>query len=237
MKHKNNELNVKIYEDTLSKSRKYESGKTCKHFFNGKFDIVDNKKGEIKVLPLDSVTAGEYFNVGKTCILNMASYKRPGGGVERGSNAQEECLFRCSNLGLSISPNFYPLKQDEALYTQDATFIKDFHYKDITPFVCDVLTIAAVNLNSTFLKQDDYIELTFEKINFLFKIARNYKVDNLILGAWGCGVFKNDPEFMADSFKKVLEQYRSGFENIVFAVINDHNSVANNYEIFKKHLG
>jgi len=48
----------------------------------------------------------------------MASYKRPG-GVRNGARAQEECLFRCSNLIQVVPNSFYPLKENEALYTKD----------------------------------------------------------------------------------------------------------------------
>ena len=61
-------------------------------------------------------------------------------------------------------------------------------------------------------------------------------IDNIILGAWGCGVFGNEPDKMAKMFKDVLEEgYK--FNNVIFAIINDHNSVGNNYNEFKKVIG
>ena len=36
-------------------------------------------------------------------------------------------------------------------------------------------------------------------------------------------------------FKEVLDEgYK--FDNVIFAIINDHNSVGNNYDEFKKYL-
>jgi uncharacterized protein (TIGR02452 family) len=56
----------------------------------------------------------------------------------------------------------------------------------------------------------------------------------LILGAWGCGVFNNDPNDITTYFKEVIveENYGSLYKEIIFAVINDHNSVDNNLKIF-----
>jgi uncharacterized protein (TIGR02452 family) len=98
----------------------------------------------------------------------------------------------------------------------------------------------AINLNKTHIdnlqNQDsvlNYEQIMIEKIEKMFDIAAFHLCDNIILGAWGCGVFKNDPKVIAGFFNKVIEKKRMLFDNIVFAVINDNNSVANNYEIFK----
>jgi uncharacterized protein (TIGR02452 family) len=68
----------------------------------------------------------------------------------------------------------------------------------------------------------------------MISLAAKNGVQNLILGAWGCGVFKNNPKLMAQYFSEVLvgEGYNLNFKNVVFAIINDHNSVGNNFEIF-----
>ena len=39
----------------------------------------------------------------KTAVHNFASASNPGGGVERGANAQEECLCRCSGLYFNLN--------------------------------------------------------------------------------------------------------------------------------------
>ena len=59
---------------------------------------------------------------------------------------------------------------------------------------------------------------------------------NLVLSAFGCGVFKNDPYFVSEIFKYYLEGYASYYDNIVFSILNDKNSVGSNFEIFKKIL-
>jgi len=232
---------VNVFQDTLENSKNLTNSITSKHTFD---EILPAKltmfKPNISVINTDSVSAAvEYSKYGKACVLNMASYKRPGGGVHNGARAQEECLFRCSNLIHVVPNSFYPLEENEALYTKDAIFFKDKDYDYMGPINCDVITIAAINLNEN-AKYDpvqnvtDYRKITKDKIRLMVSLAAQNGVKNLILGAWGCGVFKNDPKTMAQYFSEVLigEGYSVDFNNIVFAIINDHNSVGNNFDIF-----
>lgn len=241
---------IEVFENTLELSKGIpNNSNTTKHTFK---EILKPTGGNGKVLvePIDTVSAlQKYSQTGKTCVLNMASAKRPGGGVERGATAQEESLFRCSNLWDSISKDFYPLKTDECLYTNNAKFFKDRNYDYIEPIECDVMTIAAFNLNemghflgkrvakfSELNKTISYEDNTKDKIRLMLSIPSRFNVKNLVLGAWGCGVYKNEPERMATYFHDIItnEGYQGLYDNIVFAVINDNNSVGNNYEIFNK---
>ncbi|HVT71393.1 MAG TPA: TIGR02452 family protein [Trebonia sp.] len=40
----------------------------------------------------------------------------------------------------------------------------------------------------------------------------------LVLGAWGCGVFRNDPAVVATAFAGHLDRTRGRFDRVVFAV-------------------
>lgn len=236
-----NDQNIEIYKDTLLKATQYPIAVTKKYTFGSvqyhlKHQLImDTANCEIVVINSDSVTQMMVESENHVAILNMASRKRPGGGVAKGSRAQEESLFRCSNLGLSISNEHYPLKDDELLYTTGATFFKDFYYND-TPdaYVCDVITCAAINLNGLDEVPSNYEELTRNKVAAIFDVALYNGADTLILGAWGCGVFKNDPAFIAQLFKEAAIARKKNFLKVIFAIINDHNSVANNYSIFEK---
>jgi hypothetical protein len=88
-------------------------------------------------------------------------------------------------------------------------------------------------------KPENYEEIMLSKIRSIFYIAKEERCQNIVLSAFGCGVFKNDPHFVASLFKKVIfeEGFREHFQNIAFAILNDHNSTQNNYEIFKQTLG
>jgi uncharacterized protein (TIGR02452 family) len=232
---------IEIFEDTkqYTLDNNLTKSKTTKHTFLEIEPVNGLTKSNISVINSDTVSAALDFSLlGKTVLLNMASYKRPGGGVRNGARAQEECLFRCSNLSEVIPTSHYPLQEDECVYTSAGVFFKDFNYNYTTPTEIDVITMAAINLNGfelTDFKQ--YIKTNKDKIRLMLSLAIKNEVKNIILGAWGCGVFKNNPVQIATFFKEVLDEgYNSHFDNVVFAIINDHNSVDNNLEIFKSIL-
>jgi len=234
---------IQVYEHTkliCSDIAKPDSVKYIQVYYSGELHNR-NMKGNVIMEPMDTVSAliKHYSSDKALAVLNMASSRRKGGGVENGSIAQEECLFRCSNL-FNIPDSFYPILQKEFIYTRGASFVKNSDYQIIIPIEADVITMPAINLNKTHqdnLQNQDSVEnyenIMVEKIEKMFDVAAYHLCDNLILGAWGCGVFKNDPTVVAGFFNKVIEKKRMLFDNIIFAVINDKNSVANNYEIFK----
>ena len=231
---------VEVFLDTQEKVKILNTKTiTTKH---NSSDILypdfDEHTKNVKVINSDSVSAlVEYAKKGKTTVLNMASFKKPGGGVRNGARAQEECLFRCSNLA-TISADFYPLGIDEALYTKDSIFVKDFNYNDIDSVTCDTVTVPAINLNNQARYDDlqddlDYESITKNKMRLMLSLCITNHVSNVILGSWGCGVFKNEPQIIAKYFKDVIEEGYNEFDNIIFAIINDHNSVDNNFKVFK----
>jgi uncharacterized protein (TIGR02452 family) len=166
----------------------------------------------------------------------MASYKHPGGGVIRGAMAQEEELSRRSNLMLDLTTYDYPLRLNEFIYSKDVTFYKDGNYQLLDSFDCDIITIAAINLNGLPMPKN-YESIMRSKIRTMIVEAHNNGCKNLVLSAFGCGVFSNDPYIVAAYFKDELMHLGAYFDNVVFAIINDRNSVASNYEIFNQVLG
>lgn len=259
MYNKSKEELIKVFEDTkmLVESNKIQTSSNSYKFGIGRHLKMDfHPSGQVKdvsptieVVDSDTVSAlvdNETFD-NRVCVLNMASSRKAGGGVRNGSKAQEECLFRCSNLFETVLQEEYPILEDEAIYTQTASFFKDKDYNLMEEVVSDVITVPAINLNRKMkdgqdvYSDDEYISETKRRIRAIFAEARENFVDVLILGAWGCGVFGNDPKRMANMFKEVMEEkegyYVKWFDKVVFAVINDHNSVANNYEAFKEILG
>lgn len=239
---RNREFLVDVYNDTM---RRVESGEYGSKIESEKcvikkikMDEKIKKPGITTVQNDDCINAAlKLSNEGKTCLLNMASYKKPGGGVKTGAMAQEEELARRSNLMCGIdNRDFYPLDMNEYIYSENVTFFKDKDYNLMNPFTCDVITIASVNLNSK-EAPDDYIDIMTNKISTILYVPYKHGCKNIVLSAFGCGVFKNDPLFVSSLFKKLLDSgYSSLYNKVVFAILNDRNSVSNNYEIFNKIL-
>ena len=201
-------------------------------------------------------------NEGFVGVLNFASSTNPGGGVTNGSTAQEECLCRCSNLYLTLYQEkcireYYNVNKkymsnigsDAIIYSRNIYVFKDKNYNMLPVkdrFYVDVLTCAAPNLRENPRNQynsdasEEKLTLTDEELyNIHVKRARNIlnvavknEDDYLILGAFGCGAFRNNPEIVAKAYKDVLQDYMYCFKVIDFAIIDGKYS--NNYEIFKR---
>jgi len=211
-----------------------------KYYPEGK--IHSNKEYDsdlfISIERLTSLEAIQKYKEDYT-ILNFASAKTPGGGFLRGAQAQEETLARSSNLYMSLvsKKKFYdnptaPYYTDRVIYSPNVMFFKNDNGFLIDNIFCSVITCAAPNLS---VKHDLKIvkEKVLERIDKVLQVAIDNDEKKLILGAWGCGVFKNPPEMVAECFKTKIEEYKNFFEQIIFAIPgNDEN-----YRIFNKILG
>jgi len=197
---------------------------------------------EIELIDIDSVSAVLNAN-GKTCVLNFASYKHPGGMYLNGSRAQEECLCHESTLYnvLKTQKKYYEYNNsnlnrsmyfNRGLYSPDIIFERDGNIKK-----ADVLTCAAPNFSAAskygLIDAKANSRYIRSRIEFLLSHLSDKDLDTIILGAFGCGVFGQDPTEVAtiflDTIPKVFHSNKK--TKFVFAVI-DANS--NNYEAFNK---
>ena len=210
------------------------------------FDVpegVPSKEGcnQASIKPKDSVSAVMTEAKGKTAVLNFASYKYPGGGFLAGSRAQEECLCHDSFLYnvLKEFPDYYAwnnerknkaLYENRALYTPNVRFFKDGKEQ-----LCDVITCASPNFSAAekycHVTREENKKVLKDRIQFVLDIAKTNRVDTLILGAYGCGVFGQDATEVAQIFYDFLksDDYQC-FEHVIFAIPEDRT---NNYEKFK----
>jgi len=189
-------------------------------------------------------------------VLNMANATHPGGGVLQGASAQEESLFRRSNYASSLMPHLnthlnqqlptikgkkhYLIPEFGAIYTPNVQVFRGPEKegcKFTKPKSVHIIASAAYDLNKHLpYKADLYQANMKEKIRAVLRVAHLHNHDSLILGAWGAGAFKNDPNLIAQLFNDVLQEkeFSDCFKKIVFAVIDDNKSL--NHQIFKKHF-
>ena len=65
------------------------------------------------------------------------------------------------------------------------------------------------------------------RIRRIFKLAAAEGNEVLILGAFGCGAFRNPPDVVADVFRQVTGEYRRQFETIEYAVFHTDRETEN----------
>jgi uncharacterized protein (TIGR02452 family) len=169
-------------------------------------------------------------------VLNFASAKNPGGGFLGGAQAQEESLARSSGLypSLLTQPRFYEShrKQDNLLYSDLMIYspnVPVFRSDDGTlleePYLASFITSAAPNAGAIANNQPHRLEQipdTLEdRARYVLTLAERFDHERLILGAWGCGVFRNDPMMVAQTFSRLLEtEFLGAFREVVFAVFD-----------------
>lgn len=253
------ENNIRVFEDTLYRINQDDSLKenTFISIKGQKLikenDVVSynakkyNAPCKIYVTTNRTMEAAADYYGNKIAVLNFASATTPGGGVRKGSSAQEEALCRVSNLYLCLTDkklweSFYQknrdaknnIHTDDIIYTPDVMVIKNDDYKTLQEsdyFRVDVITCAAPNLrevpaNSFNRDEGEPIQLSNEelyKVHYkraikIMEVACANNVEVLILGAFGCGAFRNNPTVVAKAYKDAVEHFRHAFKEIEFAV-------------------
>lgn len=195
----------------------------------------------------------------KVCVLNFASATNPGGGVVRGSSAQEESICRCTTLYPCLESHdmleqfYYPHKRawtpvynDDCIYTPEVKVFKsdiDFPelLKDEDRWDVNIITCAAPNLRErpsnsmnpnsgtepAKVTDDELRALLRTRIRRIFEVAAANENEVLILGAFGCGAFRNPPEIVSEIFAEVMEDFIFHFEAIEYAVFHIERETKN----------
>ncbi|MBO5003701.1 MAG: TIGR02452 family protein [Clostridia bacterium] len=195
--------------------------------------FTTNKNIVISVVSCKTDDAVFMFNSSDNiCVLNFASYKYPGGGFINGSLAQEESLCYVSTLYNVISSDKFKLDYEYnrnhtngGLYEHFAIYSPNIVFENSKSEIklVDVITCPAPNLSCYKGSNELYNKTLRERIKMILDIAIVNNVKTLILGAFGCGVFKNDPVVVVKMFKDVIHSYRYNFDNIVFAIPYGYN--------------
>lgn len=202
----------------------------------------------------------------KIAVMNFANAFHAGGGVTKGSSAQEECLCRTSTLypllyRRTLRDSFYkhhhdlktPKATDSLVYTEGVIICKtDEDLPKRLPqedwVTVDVITIAAPDLGDksnihaplvsggTYMNDAELFGYHVKRAIHMLTCAASKGADILVLGAFGCGAFQNDPEVVARAYETALQEFPKVFRQIEFAVYCPPGG-STNYEVFNKTFG
>ena len=196
---------------------------------------------------LDAAKELQQKTDGSTAVLNLANRQNPGGGVYSGSGAQEESCFLRSNYYTAMYPfgehyAQYGLPKAKESYPLDRNFggvwsegITVFRGRELQgyplldePWKTNFIAVAAINHPAIVIEngetrlRSDMVAGAVNKIRTIMNIAAENNVKNLVLGALGCGAFRNPPKHIAELFLQVLNEpeHKGRFEHVVFAILD-----------------
>lgn len=187
---------------------------------------------------------------GKTDIgvLNFASAKNPGGGFLNGAKAQEESLTVSGTLYPTLMAHEEYYKENRAhssmmyldygIYSPEVVFFRDgtFQLTEM-PVKASVLTLPAVNMGQVLLKGENAEQakrVMRRRMKLALGIFAEQKAKHLVLGAYGCGVFRNDPREVAAWWRELLEEGMGQYFTSVFHAVLDHSGEQNCIKAFQE---
>jgi uncharacterized protein (TIGR02452 family) len=194
---------------------------------------VTNESSLAAARRLGGVDGGD-GDSGDVAMLVFASARNPGGGFRTGARAQEEDVARGSALHacLDAVPDFYAYHRAERdlRYTDRVihspavpVFRDDAGALLARPVAVSMITAAAPNLRAVRSNQPRAARsvpgVLRDRALRVVEVAAAHGHTRLVLGAWGCGVFGNDPVGVADAFAAALDRV-GGFARVVFAVLD-----------------
>jgi uncharacterized protein (TIGR02452 family) len=170
-------------------------------------------------------------------LLNFASAKNAGGGFINGAKAQEEDITRCSALYpcLLAAPGYYYANRDsqvDALYTDHMIWSPKVPFFRVEArrllersYLVSVITAPAPNAGVHRERSGSEAELEsalHRRAAMVLALAEAKQHRSLLLGAWGCGVFRNDPGAVADAFASWLAhpRFACSFDRVCFAILD-----------------
>ncbi len=180
----------------------------------------------------------------RVLVLNLASATEPGGHTRKGAAAQEEDLCRKTSLLLSLecesAKKYYNynnekktrMGSDAVMLSPNVAVIKDSSKTLAEPFPISVISCAApmVRLGLEGKSQEEYEAMLCKRIQGILLVAASQNYRNIILGAFGCGVYGNDAAVVSDLFYRTILNFTYKgkradllFKSIDFAVLCNPN--------------
>ena len=187
-----------------------------------------------------SFEAAKGYGEKKVAVLNYANNLSIG-GAPFSAGAQEESLCRCSTLLPCLNAMKEPfyrkhhdmyvahqmdfMGNDDLIYTPDVVVFKtDLRTDPVFPqmmpreewYKVNVITCAAPQMYMSATLPDNYDQAIRSRIKKILDVAAKEGNEVVILGAWGCGAFKNPIEIVAKVFVELVRNYN--FETVEFAL-------------------
>ncbi|MFC7981077.1 TIGR02452 family protein [Streptomyces sp. NPDC057336] len=175
---------------------------------------------------------------GEVAVLNFASARNPGGGYLNGAQAQEEALCRASALYTCLlrARDFYdhhrahrdPFYTDRVIHSPAVPVFRDDRGDLLDePYTAGFLTSAAPNagvvLRTAPERAAGLPAALTARAERVLETAAAHGYRRLVLGAWGCGVFRNDPAQVAGAFRTLLGpggRFSAAFERVTFGILD-----------------
>jgi uncharacterized protein (TIGR02452 family) len=175
---------------------------------------------------------------GDVAVLNFASARNPGGGYLNGAQAQEEALCRASALYACLveAREFYdhhrahrdPFYTDRVIHSPAVPVFRDDRGRLLDePYTASFLTAAAPNAGvvrrTAPERAGELPPALAVRAERVLETAAAHGHRRLVLGAWGCGVFRNDPAQVAGAFRTLLGpggRFARTFEHVAFGILD-----------------
>lgn len=208
-------------------------------------DPLPGSTGPMAVSPVVEVTNESSLSAarrlgGEVACLVFASARKPGGGFLNGAQAQEESIARASALHacLCAAGDFYAYHRrrpeltysDRVIYSPGVPVFRDDAGALLpVPYRVSFLTAAAPNRSAIARTQPQHlagIPITLRRrAARILDLAAAHGHRRLVLGAWGCGVFGNEPATVAKAFGDALRR-RPCFDRVLFAVLDSQPAMS-----------
>lgn len=237
------ELHVKEMEEKYSEFIKSTVEKTKLYDENNLEIKKMNQTQTPDVSLINMTTSNAIFKYAsgnkKVCALNFASFTHAGGGYMVGSHAQEEslCGDSCLYNVLSQFQNYYDYNKDHrhnGLYENRALYSPMVVFESGSAKAkCDILTCASPNKNLFIDNGNENKKTLKSRIKFILNIIREEHPDIVILGAFGCGAFGQNPKVVSNYFYEMIDEYLPSDIKIVFAIPKSSNG---NYDVFEEEM-
>jgi len=217
------------------------------------FDRPDLEETNVIISGKRTFEVARQYSDKKVAVLNFAN-NHSIGGAPFSAGAQEESLCRCSTLYPCLNAckeSFYQphimafrnhrmtaMGNDDLIYTPDVFVFKtDESEPQMLPtdqwYSVNVITSAAPECNALPQRPDNYNQIIWSRLKQVLDVAAKEGNQVLVLGAWGCGAFRNPSFIVAKTFRELLQGYHC-FETVEFAIGDRYGK---NFESFQRAFG